>query len=200
MLERTDRVWGCDNNDPLERQQIQRWTAQLLPPELIGSHIGPPRAHTTGRTHDLAFRAGTALFGHLGIEWDLTAASATELEELAAWVALYKELRALLHTGERRPRPDHDPAVRRARRGRAGRLRRAVRAGPADHAGTSVPGAVRLPGLDPARRYRVQLQPPGDLPTCAESVRRRGRPRGSRCPARHWAPSGCASRPCFPSN
>ena len=29
---------------------------------------------------------------------------------------------------------------------------------------TSVPGAMRLPGLDPARRYRVQLQPPGDLP------------------------------------
>jgi alpha-galactosidase len=29
---------------------------------------------------------------------------------------------------------------------------------------TSVPGAIRLPGLDPARRYRVQLQPPGDLP------------------------------------
>jgi alpha-galactosidase len=27
-----------------------------------------------------------------------------------------------------------------------------------------VPGAVRLPGLDPARRYRVRPQPPGDLP------------------------------------
>jgi alpha-galactosidase len=30
---------------------------------------------------------------------------------------------------------------------------------------TSVPGPVRLPGLDPARRYRVRPQPPGDAPT-----------------------------------
>ena len=28
------------------------------------------------------FRAATALFGHLGIEWDLTEASETELTEL----------------------------------------------------------------------------------------------------------------------
>ena len=40
ILERTDRVWASDSIDPLERQQIQRWTAQLLPPELLGSHVG----------------------------------------------------------------------------------------------------------------------------------------------------------------
>ena len=110
ILERTDRIWGSDVIDPLERQQIQRWTAQLLPPELVGSHVGAPRAHTTGRTHDLAFRAGTALFGSFGIEWDLTAASGTERAELAAWVALYTELRELLHTGTVVRAPLHDPA------------------------------------------------------------------------------------------
>ena len=31
ILERTDRVWTSDCNDPLERQQIQRWTGLLLP-------------------------------------------------------------------------------------------------------------------------------------------------------------------------
>jgi alpha-galactosidase len=29
---------------------------------------------------------------------------------------------------------------------------------------TSVPGQLRLPGLDPDRRYRVAAQPPGDSP------------------------------------
>src|SRR3954467_5629079 len=53
ILERTDRVWASDTNDALERQHIQRWTQLLLPPELIGSHVGPPRAHTTHRTQDL---------------------------------------------------------------------------------------------------------------------------------------------------
>ena len=33
---------------------------------------------------------------------------------------------------------------------------------------TSVPGAVRLPGLDPTRRYRVSAQPPGDRPAVRE--------------------------------
>ena len=73
ILARTDRVWASDTNDALERQAIQRWTQLLLPPELVGSHVGPPRAHTTGRTHDLSFRVATALFGHFGIEWDINA-------------------------------------------------------------------------------------------------------------------------------
>ena len=95
----------------LERQQIQRWTAQLLPPELVGSHVGAPTSHTTGRTHTLGFRAGTALFGHFGVEWDLTRASEAELAELAEWIAFYKAHRGLLHTGEV-VRGDHpDPAV-----------------------------------------------------------------------------------------
>jgi alpha-galactosidase len=72
ILERTDRVWASDTNDPLERQAIQRWTGLLLPPELLGAHVGAEHAHTTGRAHSLAFRAGTALFGHFGVELDLT--------------------------------------------------------------------------------------------------------------------------------
>jgi alpha-galactosidase len=44
ILERTDRVWASDCNDALERQAIQRWTGLLLPPELIGTHVGPPRS------------------------------------------------------------------------------------------------------------------------------------------------------------
>jgi alpha-galactosidase len=36
---------------------------------------------------------------------------------------------------------------------------------------TSVPGAVRLPGLDPDRRYRVRPQRPGDAPTALRGLR-----------------------------
>ncbi|MFC6507012.1 alpha-galactosidase [Promicromonospora citrea] len=99
MIEHTDRVWASDCIDARERQQIQRWTAQLLPPELVGSHVGAGRAHTTGRELDLGFRAATALFGHFGVEWDLTAASPAERSELAAWIRFYKEVRSLVHTG-----------------------------------------------------------------------------------------------------
>jgi alpha-galactosidase len=99
IIEHTDRVWASDCIDARERQQIQRWTAQLLPPELVGSHVGAERAHTTGRRLDLGFRAATALFGHFGVEWDLTAATAAERSEIAAWIDFYKRMRPLIHTG-----------------------------------------------------------------------------------------------------
>jgi alpha-galactosidase len=164
ILERTDRVWGSDCNDALERQSIQRWTQLLLPPELIGSHVGPTQAHTTGRRHDLSFRAGTALFGHFGIEWDIASATSEERQELAGWVALYKEVRQLLHTG-RVVRAEHpDPALWVhgvvAQDGAEALFALVATA----TAVTSPPGRVRLPGLDPDRSYRIVPQPPGDHP------------------------------------
>ena len=170
VLEHTDRVWGSDVIDPLERQQIQRWTSQLIPPELVGSHVGAPRAHTTGRTHDLPFRAGTALFGSFGIEWNLATASDLERKDLASWVALYKEVRELVHTGEVVRAPQHDPSF--AVHGvvahdRSEALFALVQLTSPE---TSVPGAVRLPGLDPARRYHVRVQPPGDLPDHSRGI------------------------------
>jgi alpha-galactosidase len=164
ILARTDRVWASDTNDALERQTIQRWTALLLPLELIGAHVGPPRAHTTGRTQSLSFRVATALFGHFGIEWDIASASEEDRAALAEAVAFYKEIRPLLHTGHL-VRGDHpDPS--------------ATVTGVVANDGTSavfsyaqltstertVPALMRLPGLDPTRRYEVTAVSPGGAP------------------------------------
>lgn len=100
ILARTERVWVSDCNDALDRQRIQRDTSLLIPPEVMGCHIGPPTAHTTGRTHPLSFRAATAFFGHLGIEWNLLDCTDVELEQLAAIVEMHKTHRALLHGGD----------------------------------------------------------------------------------------------------
>ncbi|MFC4946346.1 alpha-galactosidase [Pseudonocardia sp. GCM10023141] len=169
ILERTDRVWGSDQLDPVERQQIQRWTAQLLPPELVGSHVASPRSHSTARTHDLSFRAGTSLFGSFGIEWDISSATAADRAELARWVALYKEVRGLLHTGTVVRADQHDPAF--ALHGavapdRSDALYALVQLATAV---TSVPGTLRFPGLDPDKRYRVRTQAPGDAPAMRAS-------------------------------
>jgi alpha-galactosidase len=155
ILERTDRVWVSDCIDPHERQQMLRWTTQLIPPELMGSHIASQTSHTTGRTHELTFRAATAIFGHLGIEWDLRSASRADLAELAQWIAFYKEHRGLLLGGDlvRLDFPDgslvaggvvaHDKS-------------RAIYSfALTDTHTTGTLGRLRLPGLDPAVRYRV---------------------------------------------
>lgn len=111
VLERTQRVWTSDMTDALARQHIQRWTAQLVAPEYLGAHVSSPVAHQTGRTLPLDFRAGTAMFGAFGVEWDLSTASDDELDALAEWVALHKQFRPLLHSG-RLVRPESsDPAV-----------------------------------------------------------------------------------------
>jgi len=155
VLQRTDRVWASDCIDALERQRIQRWTAQLLPPELVGSHVGAPTAHTTHRTHALAFRAATAVFAHFGIEWDLRTASPDELDELAAWVSLYKEEREFLHRGTT-VRSDHPDEAHWLHGVVSEDRRRALYAFVAlDTAVAAQPGRLRLSGLDPALPYRV---------------------------------------------
>ena len=165
VLEHTDRVWVSDCIDPLDRQQMNRWTSQLIPLELMGSHIASGRSHTTGRLHTLGFRALSALFGHLGIEWDLARATPAELAELREWIALYKEQRELLFTGElvRADRGDSvlwlhgvvSPGQERA-------LFTLAAVGRSDQ---SQHERLRFPGLDPEARYRVRPLLLGERPT-----------------------------------
>ena len=170
ILQRTDRVWASDCIDAHERQQIQRWTAQLLPPELVGSHVGADEAHTTGRHLHLSFRAATAVFGHFGIEWDLGTASKDERDILAAWVSFYKAHRDLIHTGT---------VVRDTFEGNALWLHGAVRQDKSealfavsllDRPATWPPSRITLPGLDPAATYRVTPAGPGFAARFDETV------------------------------
>jgi alpha-galactosidase len=163
ILERTDRVWASDCIDAHERVMIQRWTSLLVPLELIGSHIGAPLSHTTHRSLPLSMRAGTAIWGHLGVEWDLTRAVESDIADLSRWVALYKQLRGLLHTGTLVHADLTDPALE---------VTGVVSPDRSDAlfamiaTGTSAsypPGTVGLPGLDPDRTYHVRPQPPGDV-------------------------------------
>ncbi|HEY9324326.1 MAG TPA: alpha-galactosidase [Agromyces sp.] len=169
-LERTDRVWVSDNNDPIDRQQINRWTTQLVPPELMGNHIASGASHTTNRLHALSFRAITALFGHLGVEWDLRQASEAELAELSGWIELHTASRELLHGGElvRLDHPDASLSLNGvvAADGSAGLFAFVSMS----RAPVASPGRIRLPGLLPMARYRVEPALVGGLPHGADTA------------------------------
>ena len=109
----------------------------------------------------LSLRCATALFGHFGIEWDLTEADDDDLAELAAWIRLYKQHRALIHAGRmvRIDTPDDTAwmyGVVAADASAA--LMSYVQL---DEPVNDQPAALRVPGVNPRRRYRVTDITPG---------------------------------------
>lgn len=158
VVDHVDRFWVSDNNDALERQHIQRWTMQFMPPELLGTHIGPSPSHQTGRELSLAFRAATALIGHAGIEWDISSLSNSELEDLKSWIDFYKTKRELIHSGRvvRVDYPNDDHYLY-GITSQAASLYIFAQLRPIS---TSHAPNLRFEGLDAERSYRVSVASP----------------------------------------
>lgn len=157
ILDRTDRIWVSDCLDPLERLGNQRYTALVVPPEMMGMHLTSPVVHSTHRTVDLDLSGAVALFGHVGAEWDLTAIDDAQSVRVAEWIALAKRLRPLVATGRVVNVDGVEPGID----------VRGVVAPDQEHAVYTIvqtattaaypPGRVRLPGLAAARLYAVRV-------------------------------------------
>jgi alpha-galactosidase len=168
VLRRAERVWTSDCNDALERQTIQWNASMLITPEVMGAHIGPTRSHTTGRMHSLGFRGVTAFFGHLGVEWNVLTLEPNEREQLAEIIALHKEHRSLLHSGDVvrfDPVLNGQAPASQAMGVYAGDRREALIGYAQVTTGLSlVPPPLRLPGLLSDVRYTVtQIPFPGSM-------------------------------------
>jgi alpha-galactosidase len=163
ILDVTDRVWVSDCIDAHERQRMVRWTGLILPPELMGTHVGSGVDHTTGRSHLLGFRAGTAIWGHFGVEWDLTRAGESDLTELTNWIALHKQLRPLLHSGEVVHADLPNPALLLEGVVAQDRTDALYRLAVLDHSLIWPPGRVTLPGLDADVTYHVTAVATADV-------------------------------------
>ena len=162
VLERTDRVWTSDSNDALERQRIQSGFLRVFPPELMGAHVGPGQSHTSGRRHGLGFRATTAMFASFGIEWNLLDATDREREQLAEIIEIHKRHRELIHTGTVWQPDVDDPAQHALLFVSQDRTEALLSIAQLEIARYSVPSPIRLPGLVPDCRYRVEMQLLGD--------------------------------------
>ena len=145
----------------------------LIPPEVMGAHIGPTRSHTTGRRHSIGFRAATAMFGHLGVEWNVLDLDDEERAALAEVIALHRRFRPLLHGGDS-VRFDLAPNGPGGGDGLPDAMAHGVYAvdrreaivcfAPLRSGMSATPPPLRLPGLAPERRYRVEHVPlPGGL-------------------------------------
>jgi alpha-galactosidase len=176
ILERTDRVWASDCNDPHERLEIQRWTGLFLPPELLGDHIGAEESHTTHRHSDLDFRAATAVWGNLGVELDLTRLDDATLEAVGRWVAFHKQARELLHSGIPVHADFGGPGLRLDGVVAPDRAAALYQFTVMERPAQWPPERLRFGGLDPSRSYLV-----------TEAVVNHGTPAGQRPP---WMEEG----------
>jgi alpha-galactosidase len=162
ILEYTSRVWPSDTNDALDRLRVQRGFQRLFPPELMGSHVGPSPCHITGRQHSMAFRAGVAFWGHMGVEANVRELSDTDRQVLSEAIALHKHHRELIHGGSYqfvdRPvgeqawmvlAPDHSEAL--------------AALATLETPTTPFPSRYRFIGLEPDRQYELKLVWPGNL-------------------------------------
>lgn len=160
VLSRTGRVWLSDSNDAVERMRMQNTASLFLPPEIVGSHVGPRVCHTSGRTLPMATRAWIAALRHMGFELDLTDLQPADHAELKRAVAWHKENRDLLHGGRiallDMSEPDAFGEMVVAPGGERFIAALAFTRAPAR--ASSRP--QRLAGLDPAARYTVRMANP----------------------------------------
>ncbi len=155
VIERVERFWTSDMTDALSRQLIQRWTGQLVPPEYVGAHVSAPTNHQTGRQLPLDFRAATAFFGSLGVEWDVTSAGEADRARLAEWIAAYKQHRAVLHSGRAFRLDTGQPEIYAYGVVAEDAAQAVVAYVQLDELVTE-PEPFLVPGLDPNRRYRAR--------------------------------------------
>jgi alpha-galactosidase len=156
ILEFASRIWVSDCVDPVERATIQRYTSLLVPPEMMGEHVGASPAHSTLRATSQELRMAMAFFGSMGIEWNLLRQSPQSLALLGDWVAAFKTHRADFAAGTVVHGDSLDPAVQLDGVVHADRSAAVYRFTQRTTSDTYPAAPVRLPGLDPDVVYRVR--------------------------------------------
>jgi alpha-galactosidase len=169
ILAQTDRIWTSDTNDALDRLRIQNGFSLFFPAELMGAHVGPRDCHITGRSINMATRAGVAMFGHMGIEANLLTMEESEKTELKAALDLHKQHRELIHSGDlvRLESGDNENSFGVISTDRQqGLFSYAL----LDSHRNSAPGRLCFRGLDPEAQYEINIVWPLQPSSCSISI------------------------------
>ena len=157
MLYYTPQIWCSDNTDAVDRLRIQCGTSFCYPPCTMGAHVSAVPNETNRRITPLETRGVVAMAGVFGYEMDLRHATAEERAVIAGQVARYKACWDLVAEGDYYRLSDafsDGPYTAWAHVSRD--RRRALVSLVTGSTRAALPFfALRLKGLDPALRYRV---------------------------------------------
>ncbi len=157
LLYYVPQYWCSDNTDALCRCQIQYGTTLVFPASTMGSHVSAVPNHQTGRVTPLESRFAVAMGGAFGYELDPRKLSDEDRKQLRGQIdyaartqelRLYGDFYRLLS-----PFEGNDTAWMSVSKDRSEAIFTFVRALAQPNA---MPPLVRMRGLDPAKRYRVE--------------------------------------------
>lgn len=165
VLEHCQRVWLSDSNDAIERFLMQHNAALWLPSDVVGSHVGPRKCHTSGRVLSMSFRAYVAASRHMGFEMDpreLTEEEFATLKDITQW---YKDNREWMHAGFTQRLDIADPSQLGEICIAQDKDRFVAFVAQMTPAEAILAKPTRLTGLNPDARYKITLRNPEDAAT-----------------------------------
>ena len=100
MLYYSPQIWCSDDTDAIERLAIQEGTALIYPLSAIGAHVSDCPNHAVGRSTPFETRGYVALAGTFGYELDVTRIPQEDRDIIPAQVALYHKYNDLIREGD----------------------------------------------------------------------------------------------------
>jgi len=165
IMSRTDQMWTSDNTDPLDRLQIQDGFTQAYAPAVMMSWVTDSPNWLNGRATPLEFRFLSAMQGGLGIGTDLNHWQEADFATANRYVAAYKRVRETVQQGELHRLNRSNEADARWTNlyiGGDGQQAALFTLNQGTHKADPLP-AIRLSGLDPDARYRVERMDGAEL-------------------------------------
>ncbi|MBQ0167025.1 MAG: alpha-galactosidase [Treponema sp.] len=157
MLYYAPQAWCSDNTDAMDRIRIQYGSSYGYPIVSIGSHVSAVPNQQTGRTVSIETRANVAYFGTFGYELDLNEISDEEFQEVKKQIVFMKQNRELIQFGTfyrlRSPFETEQNAWMVVSEDK----KKAIVGFYCMRAKVySLPGFLKLAGLDPDLKYRME--------------------------------------------
>ena len=152
-----DECWGSDDTDAHMRVFIQWGETQFYPANAIGCHVTASPNHQTGRPMPIKFRFDVAMSGRLGFELHPGNVAPDEVPFIKAAVKTYGRIRPVVQQGDlyrlASPYAGDYAALMYVSEDKSRAVLFAY--GLARGIYKNYIPALRLQGLDPAKRYRV---------------------------------------------
>lgn len=162
----TDQSWTSDNTDPFDRLTIQDGFTQAYAPSIMMAWVTDSPNWANGRQTSLDYRFLSAMQGSLGLGANLDHWQDADFRTATKWIAAYKEIRATVQRGDLyRIAPPRAGAATSATVYVAPDGKQAVLFQML-HSSMFRDNmeALRMQGLDPARRYAVRMLGGAALP------------------------------------